>query len=313
MQLTGPAGLTATRIAEAYPGIAGFRTQTVCSPSRRCRSQARRSTRPRSASGRRQPRTTRARARTGAAPTTRARRSSVGDPQAGTWRATTTGGPGEPIEANAEWLDGHRAGGRSLAMVDGAQRPAVVAGALRRPGTARAAGRLDERDVIILGPLEENAHVENPYERRRPPARIVTPGEPFALEPAFWRSAAHPGDAEWQHYAYLTHHRLTPYPKAITFNSNGTDRDDDRSTGAKDDMDIDLDRATIAPNARGARHRDVHPRRRLAGRLGRLASPTRPSSRAALDGVPGSSPRVPRLASSRPCARRSRRCGSACG
>src|SRR6185436_20290088 len=40
----------------------------------------------------------------------------VGDPQAGTWRATTTGDPGEPIEANAEWLDATE-GDRSLAMV----------------------------------------------------------------------------------------------------------------------------------------------------------------------------------------------------
>ena len=79
-----------------------------------------------------------------------------------------------------------------------------------------------ERDVILLGPLEENAHFENPYEdggRRR----VVTPGEPFALEPAFVALGAHDGDAEWQHHAYLVRHRLTPYPKAITFNTNGTD------------------------------------------------------------------------------------------
>ena len=57
-----------------------------------------------------------------------------------------------------------------------------------------------ERDVILLGPLEENAHIENPYEdggRRR----VILPGEPFALEPAFVALGAHDGDAEWQHYA----------------------------------------------------------------------------------------------------------------
>src|SRR5207247_6573767 len=29
MELAGPPGLTVTRVAEAYPGVAGFRTQTI--------------------------------------------------------------------------------------------------------------------------------------------------------------------------------------------------------------------------------------------------------------------------------------------
>src|SRR3954468_8775131 len=33
MRLAGPPGLSATRTAEAYPGIAGFRTQTVLRPT----------------------------------------------------------------------------------------------------------------------------------------------------------------------------------------------------------------------------------------------------------------------------------------
>src|SRR5205085_10679976 len=33
MDLSGPPGLTATRIAEAWPGVAGFRTQTILHPS----------------------------------------------------------------------------------------------------------------------------------------------------------------------------------------------------------------------------------------------------------------------------------------
>ena len=56
---------------------------------------------------------------------------------------------------------------------------------------------------------------------------------------------ARPGDAEWQHHRYLVGHRLAPYPKAITFNSNGTD-DNVRSTGAKDDLDIDRMRQAAA-------------------------------------------------------------------
>src|SRR5436305_8865554 len=33
MRLSGPPGLNATRIAEAYPGVAGFRTQTIVQPA----------------------------------------------------------------------------------------------------------------------------------------------------------------------------------------------------------------------------------------------------------------------------------------
>jgi hypothetical protein len=116
MQLTGPAGLTATRIAEAYPHVAGFRTQTVLE-----------SVAPLPLAG-----ATLDEAAVGAAARAAAHnlragadwRSpdyegpplTVGDPQAGTWRATTTGGPGEAIEANAEWLEATE-GDRSLAMV----------------------------------------------------------------------------------------------------------------------------------------------------------------------------------------------------
>ena len=244
MQLTGPAGLTATRIAEAYPGIAGFRTQTVLE-----------SVAPLPLTG-----ATLDEAAVGDTTETAAHNLragadwrnpdyegppvAVGDPQAGTWRATTTGGPGEPIQANAEWLE-ETDGERSLAMV--MERNDQPSSRARYDGQTAQLEVDYERDVIILGPLEENAHIENPYEdggRRR----VVTPGKPFALEPAFVALGAHPADAEWQHYAYLTEHRLTPYPKAITFNSNGTD-DNARSTGAKDDMDIDVVR-DVAPIAR---------------------------------------------------------------
>ena len=242
--LAGPAGITATRMAEAYPRIAGFRTQTIIE-----------SLAPLPLTG-----ATLDEAVVGADTATAAHnlragadwRSpdyagppvGVGDQQTGTWRATTEGGPGEPIEAGAEWLEASE-DGRSLAMV--MERNDQPSSRARYDGsTARL--ELDyERDVIILGPLEENAHIENPYEdggRRR----VVKPGEPFVLEPAFVALGARDGDAAWQHYAYLVRHRLTPYPKAITFNSNGTDSDV-RSTGAKDDLDIELIRE-IAPKAR---------------------------------------------------------------
>ncbi len=243
--LAGPAGLVATRIAEAYPGIAGFRTQTILeAPAPLTISGA---TLDEALVGA-QPAVTLHNLRAGAdwrspdyeGPDT----GGIGNQQGGTWRATTAGGAGEPVEANAEWLQAR----------DGRWRLAMV---MERNDQPSSRGRYDgeaarlevdyERDVVILGPFEENAHVENPYEdggRRR----TLTPGEPFALEPAFVAMGIRAGDAEWQHYSYLVRHRLTPYPKAITFNSNGTDGNV-RSTGAKDDLDIDVIRE-IAPKAR---------------------------------------------------------------
>ncbi len=168
----------------------------------------------------------------------------IGDQQTGTWRATTEGEPGQAIEANAEWLEAID-GDRRLAMV--MERNDQPSSRARYDGTTARLEVDYERDLILLGPLEENAHFENPYEdggRRR----VVLPGEPFALEPAFVALGARDGDAEWQHHRYLVGHRLTPYPKAITFNSNGTDSNV-RSTGAKDDLDIDVIRE-IAPKAR---------------------------------------------------------------
>ncbi len=245
MQLAGPAGLGATRIAEAYPRIAGFRTQTVLTTSAPLSLSG--ATLDEAAIGDKAALTAH-NLRAGAdwrspdyeGPDT----GGVGDQQGGTWRATTTGEPGEPIETNAQWLEAIE-GGRSVAMV--MERNDQPSSRGRYDGmTARL--ELDyERDVIILGPFEENAHIENPYEdggRRR----ALTPGVPFALEPAFVALGAGRGDVEWQHYAYLVRHRLTPYPKTVTFNSNGTD-DNVRSTGAKDDVDIAVIRE-IAPKAR---------------------------------------------------------------
>ena len=244
IELAGPAGLTATRIAEAYPRIAGLRTQTVL-----------RSIAPLPLTGATLDeaavgggvQATAHNLRAGAdwrSPDYGGPPLSVGDPQAGTWRATTAGEPGEPIEANAQWLEASE-GGRAVALV--MERNDQPSSRARYDGESAQLELDYERDVVILGPLEENAHIENPYEdggRRR----VVVPGEPFALEPAFVALGAHTGDAEWQHHAYLVRHRLTPYPKAITFNSNGTD-DNVRSTGAKDDLDMSVIRE-IAPKAR---------------------------------------------------------------
>jgi len=93
------------------------------------------------------------------------------------------------------------------------------------------------RDVIYIGPFEENAHVENPTLL---PARhrVLIPGRTVELEPVFTGFGVDPDDEPWQFYRYLTEHRLTPYPKAITFNTNQVDANA-ISTGAKDDVDHD--------------------------------------------------------------------------
>jgi len=244
MRLAGPAGLSATRTAEAYPRIAGFRTQTVLESLAPLPLTG--ATLDEAAVGA-EARIAAHNLRAGADwrhPDYGGPPIVVGDPQAGTWRATSEAGGGEALEANAEWLDATR-DGRALAMV--MERNDQPSSRARYDGTSARLEVDYERDVIILGPLEENGHIENPYEdgvRRR----VVAPGRPLVLEPAFVALGARPGDAEWQHYAYLVRHRLTRYPKAVTFNSNGTD-DNVRSTGAKDDLDIDVIRE-IAPKAR---------------------------------------------------------------
>jgi hypothetical protein len=78
--------------------------------------------------------------------------------------------------------------------------------------------------------------------------RVLAPGRPFALEPAFTGFGGHDGDEPWQFHRYLTGHRLEPYRHDVVFNSNGVD-DNEISTGAKDDMDL----ATVQEVAEVAR------------------------------------------------------------
>ncbi|MEA2386404.1 MAG: alpha-galactosidase [Thermoleophilaceae bacterium] len=244
MELAGPAGLNGTRIAEAYPGVAGFRTQTVLVATSPLTLAG--ATLDEAAVGA-EPAVTLHNLRAGAdwrSPDYEGPPMSVGDPQAGTWRATTTGKPGQPVAANAEWLSATD-GGRTLAMV--MERNDQPSSRADYDGQAAQLEVDYERDVISLGPLEENAHLENPNDDGGR-ERQLEPGVPFPLEPAFVALGAHDGDAEWQHYAYLIRHRLRPYPEAVTFNSNGTD-DNKRSTGAKDDLDMEVIRE-VAPIAK---------------------------------------------------------------
>src|SRR4051812_30737270 len=244
MTLRAPA-LSATRVAEAYPGVAGFRTQTTIESSV-----------PLALSG-----ATLDEAAVGtAAPTLHAFRAgadwrepgyegpqlALGDKHAGTWRDTQTAATGQPLEGPGEWLSTSRPDGHTAFLV--AERNDLPSSRASYDGTTAALVVDYSRDVISLGPLEQNGHAENPTSA---PARhrLLAAGQPFALDAAFVGFGTdRDTDEPWQFTHYLRDHRLAPYAHDLMFNSNGTDSDA-ISTGAKDDMDY----ATVLQTAPIAR------------------------------------------------------------
>jgi len=240
----GAAGaLSATRVAEAYPGVAGVRVQTIVrSPVPLALTAA-----------------TLDEARAGVvAPFAHALRAgadwrapgwegppvTIGDRHEGTWRRTYSAEAGAALEAPGQWLS-LRDGERSLFMV--AERNDFPSSRALYEGD-RGALRVDyTHDVALFGPFEETVHVESPFSGAGR-GRVIRPGVPYALEAAFTGAGSHDGDEPWQFHRYLFEHRLARYPRAVTFNSNGTDADR-ISTGAKDDMDIATVRE-VAPIAR---------------------------------------------------------------
>ncbi len=229
---TAAAGLTATRTAEAYQGIAGFRTQTTLH-----------AVAPLVLSG-----ATLDEAATGDSVKTTIHSFRAGadwrDPDwpgpplwvgynhPGTWRETRSAPAGEPLEGPAEWLTA-KTGRRALTMV--AERNDLPSSRAAYDGTTAKLQVDWTKDVVSLGPFEENAHVENPGSGAGR-TRTIAPGADLALEPAWTGFGTGGRDDTWQFHSYLTR-RLAAYPKAVTFNSNGTDRDE-ISTGAKDDMNL---------------------------------------------------------------------------
>ncbi|HEX2087636.1 MAG TPA: alpha-galactosidase [Solirubrobacteraceae bacterium] len=229
MTLTGPPGLTVKRIAEAYPGVAGFRMQTIVEP----------------AGGLAIGSAVLEQAATGAAtPTLHAFRAGadwrdaewagpplqVGDPHAGTWRDTRTAARGQAVAGSGQWLsvaDGERS---VFLVAEGTDFPSSRG----RYDGATAQLRNDYgQDVVLFGPLEESAHVENPVSQHGR-HRVAGPGQAIALEPVFVGFGHGDGDAEWQFAKYLRRHRLASEPGRVVFNS---DRLDDDRSGAKDDAD----------------------------------------------------------------------------
>jgi hypothetical protein len=246
MALASPVpGLTATRIAEAWPGVAGFRTQTILHPAAGL-----------ALSGA----TLDEAAVAGAAPTLHAFRAgadwrepdwagpqlAVGDAHPGDWRDTRRAGAGAALGGPGQWLALDR-GGRELFLV--MERNDLPSSRAEYDGAA-AALRIDyARDVVSLGPVEEQGHAENPLPPPAPGrARVLAPGRDLALSAAFTGFGEDADDAAWQFHRYLGH-RVAPWPHDVVFNSDGTDADR-ISTGAKDDMDLATIRQ-VAPLARG--------------------------------------------------------------
>jgi hypothetical protein len=246
MRLASPrlAGVAVTRIAEAYPGVAGFRSETVIEASTPLLLS----------------RATLEEVRPGevVAPTVHSFRAgadwrepdwpgppfTVGDPHPGTWRESRSASAGEPLRSPGEWLSLADSGRRAFVVMERNDLPSSRAEYDGRAGRAIVDF---SRDVLSLGPFEADIHLENPGPGPGR-LRLVRPGEPLALPATFTGFGNGDGDEPWQFHRYLVDHRLLPYEHSVTFNSNGVDQNR-ISTGAKDDMDY----ATvleIAPIAR---------------------------------------------------------------
>ena len=165
---------------------------------------------------------------------------SIGDtaPRGGRsdWRVQTQGPKGGPYDQYGNWISARHDNGASAFVVS--QRPNLPSSRVTF-AAGRVAAEADlTHDVIITGPIESDVHVENPT-----PVpvrhRIATALEPLALEPAFVGLSTGPDDEPWQHAKYLQAGGWS-YPHAVTFNTNTID--DDRlpynvPDGAKDDVD----------------------------------------------------------------------------
>jgi hypothetical protein len=251
MRLVAPLGLpglSITRTAEAYPGVAGFRMQVVID-----------STVPLTLSRATLDEVT---PQASVSPTIHAFRAggdwrepdwpgppfTIGDPHPGTWRDTHAAGAGQALEGPGEWLslgDGERT---AFMVMERNDLPSS-----RAEFDGRSGGAVVDfsRDVLSLGPFEEQIHLENPGPGPGR-VRLVRPGEPLALSAVFTGFGKREGDEPWQFHRYLTEDRLLPYEHAVTFNSNGVD-ENRISTGAKDDMDY----ATVQQVAAVARRMGV--------------------------------------------------------
>lgn len=226
-----PAGLTLTRVVEIYPGVAGLRSQiTLNSPlPLTLTGYSMEETTPSGDGLHAQMHAFRAgadwREPEWAGPIIK-----VGDAQTGDWRASSEGAE---VAGTAQWLSVADAQDRRLFLVMERNDQASSTMSFQ---SGRAQARVDfSRDVVYVGPLEEQIHVGNPGSGPGR-QRAVLPGVALRLEPVFLGVALNADDEPWQHYKYLDGYRMAPYRREVTFNSNGIDGNV-ISTGAKDDLD----------------------------------------------------------------------------
>jgi hypothetical protein len=163
----------------------------------------------------------------------------VGDGNTGDWRKSTSGAPGQAIRGTAQWLSVKAGAHGRVAMV--LERRDYASSVASFDAGIASVGVDLSRDVAYTGPFEESIHVQNPGPG---PARhrVIVPGTPLVLEPAFTIIAANEDDESWQFHRYLTEHRGHPYRKDVVFNSNNIEDNivnNNISTGAKDNLNFE--------------------------------------------------------------------------
>lgn len=233
-------GMEVTRTVDAYAGVAGFRSQTTL-----------RAAGPLVVTGYRLDEM-----RVGAVtPTLHAFRAgadwryesdwdppNLGDDHRGNWRSTVSGSAGEPLQGTGEWLE--------LAYPDGGHAALVM----QRHDYASSEGRYDgasassmvnlARDVIYLGPLESDGHIENP-EPSVPTgrARVIPALQSWATEPV-WTVFGRDEDETAANFNALLRAESGAFRRRVIFNTNGVDSNR-ISTGAKDDVDFETFKALV--------------------------------------------------------------------
>ncbi len=242
MHLSGPALFAVDYLVDAWPGLAGFRTQTVVKAlvvlpvtGYSMGELTTRFTSNITPIGQTFHSGSDWRDEDGWSPSI-----TIGDeaPRGGRsdWRVQTQGPKGGPYEQYGNWVTARHNGGQSVFVVS--QRPNLPSSRVSFAGGRVAAETDLTQDIIVTGPIESDVHVENPT-----PVpvrhRIATALAPLVLEPAFVGLSTHPDDEPWQHEKYLQAGGWS-YPRAITFNTNNIDGDRlpyNTPGGAKDSVD----------------------------------------------------------------------------
>ncbi|MEA2434160.1 MAG: alpha-galactosidase [Actinomycetota bacterium] len=152
----------------------------------------------------------------------------------GDHRETKSGAPGQSLEGEGEWMSLSTPQGRAFMVT---QRVDYASTRMSYTDPSASAEVDLDHDLIYLGPFESDIHLGNDVNQVPVRYRVIAPGQTLALEPVFTGLAIDADDEPWQHYRYLTEHRMPNWKRDVTFNSNNVDAGR-ISTGAKDDMDL---------------------------------------------------------------------------